>query len=93
MLRIAKADEQGKEAEMIDLTDIRYGDRTWHEELDWLRAKGYRPGHNALDALAARNFSCGRCGDREVDYHGYSIAGIVLRSYAVCHTCGHFIEF
>lgn len=78
---------------MIDLTKTRTMQRTWVEELAWLRLKGYRTHHNGLDALAAEQLGCERCGRYRVDYHGYSIAGIVNRAYAVCPKCNGWQEF
>ena len=55
--------------------------------------KGYRSEFSGIDALAAEGMSCERCGGAEMIDHGFSIAGVVVRSYVVCHVCGHWIEF
>ena len=78
---------------MVELTKTRPMERSWYEELKWLRGKGYGAAFNALDALAVPELSCDDCGRGEMDYFGFTIAGIVNRSYAVCPKCRYWKEF
>lgn len=78
---------------MVELTMKRSGDRVWWAELDWLIAKGYKPVVNGLDARAVEATSCSRCGHGRMGYRGFSIAGVVNRSYALCDMCQHWFEF
>ena len=79
---------------MVELTMKRSGDRLWWDELDWLvDKKGYRPVVNGLDERAAGAITCSRCGHHRMEYRGFSIAGVVNRSYALCDMCEHWFEF
>ena len=40
-----------------------------------------------------RAFTCRRCSQRRMDYRGFTIAGIIHRSYALCDMCENWIEF
>jgi hypothetical protein len=77
----------------IELTKKRAGDRTWWAELDWLTKKGYKLAFNAGDAAAAESTSCSHCGHARMEFRGFSIAGLVNRSYALCDMCDHWFEF
>jgi hypothetical protein len=78
---------------VITLSVKRTGDRPWWDELDWLDKKGYKPAHNGLDARAAESITCPRCAQRQMDYRGFTILGVVHRSYALCDMCEHWLEF
>jgi hypothetical protein len=78
---------------VIELSVKRTGNRPWWDELDWLDKKGYKPAHNGLDARAAESITCPRCAQRQMDYRGFTILGVVHRSYALCDMCEHWFEF
>lgn len=78
---------------MVDLTVKRTGNRTWWAELDWLLGKGYKVAFNGLEAAAIESTACSRCGHHRMEYRGFSIPGIVNRSYALCDMCEHWVEF
>jgi hypothetical protein len=65
----------------------------WWTELEGLLSQGYEPVFNGLDEQAAARTPCGRCGNHRMEYRGFSIAGIVNRSYALCDMCEHWLEF
>ncbi len=77
----------------IELTKKRSGDRPWWDELQWLIDKGYKPFLNGFDARTAESTACSRCGHHRMEYSGFTIAGMVNRSYAVCDMCEHWFEF
>ncbi len=78
---------------ILELIAKRTSDRTWWKQVEWLQLKGYRKWHNGLDARWAESTSCTRCGYARMDYRGFSIAGIVNRSFAICDMCEHWVEF
>lgn len=78
---------------IIELTKKRTDDRPWWDELEWLRKKGYRPWLNAFDVRAAETTPCSHCGHHRMEYRGFTIAGVVNRSYALCDMCEHWFEF
>lgn len=78
---------------IIELLAKPTSDRTWWKQVDWLQAKGYKPWLNGLDVRWAESTSCTGCGHRRMEYRGFSIAGIVNRSFAVCDMCEHWLEF
>ena len=77
---------------MLNLTVKRTGDRVWWNELDLLLSEGYKSVRNGLDE-AAEALACDRCGHHRMEYRGFSIAGVVNRSYALCDICEHWLEF
>lgn len=77
----------------IELIAKRTGDRTWWKQVEWLQLKGYKPWLSGLDARWAESTSCSRCGHHRMQYRGFTIAGIVNRSFAVCDMCEHWLEF
>lgn len=78
---------------MLDLTARRCGDRVWWTELEALLSEGYKIVLDSPDAAFAEGTSCDRCGHHRMEYRGFSIAGIVNRSYALCDMCEHWFEF
>lgn len=78
---------------ILELIATRTSDRTWWKQVEWLELKGYTPWRNGFDARWAESTSCTRCGHPRMDYRGFSIAGIVNRSFAVCDMCEHWLEF
>jgi len=78
---------------MLDLTVRRTGDRTWWTELDALLSEGYKIVLCGADVAAAETTSCDRCGHHRMEYRGFSIPGIVNRSFALCDMCEHWFEF
>jgi hypothetical protein len=78
---------------IIELTKKRSANRTWWAELDWLQSKGYTSFLNGFDARWAESTPCCRCGHHRMEYRGFTIAGLVNRSYALCDRCEHWLEF
>lgn len=76
----------------LEVIGTRTSDRTWWKQVDWLDKKGYKPWFNGLDAGWAESTSCS-CGHHRMEYRGFSIAGVVNRSFAVCDMCERWLEF
>ena len=78
---------------MLDLTVTRSGDKVWWTEVDCLLSQGYKPVFSGLDEQVAGRTACTRCGHHRMEYRGFTIPGIVNRSFALCDMCEHWFEF